>query len=147
MFKHFLLPTDGSAASEAAIRQSILFAKETGATVTGVHVIPEYHVFSRHLLTLTETKEQFDQEGIAQAGKFLEAIEQAARDAGVPCDTEYVVNDHPYEAIIKMAEDKGCDMITMASHGRKGMRGIFAGSETQKVLTHSNTPVLVFREH
>ncbi|SDX27474.1 Nucleotide-binding universal stress protein, UspA family [Collimonas sp. OK242] len=145
MFKHLLLPTDGSAASEAAIRQSILFAKETGATVTGVHVIPEYHVFSRHLLTLTETKEQFDKEGIAQADKFLDAIKRAAQEAGVPCDTEYVVSDHPYEAILKMAEDKGCDMITMASHGRKGMRGILAGSETQKVLTHGKKPVLVFR--
>lgn len=144
MFKHLLLATDGSASSEAAIRQCMQFAKESHAKVTGMHVIPEYHVFSRHLNTLVDTKEHFDQAGIAQAGKYLEAIEKAALEAGVECDTEYVVNDHPYEAIIKAAEDKSCDLIAMASHGRTGVRGLFAGGETQKVLTHSKNPVLVF---
>ncbi|MFJ2988961.1 universal stress protein [Collimonas sp. NPDC087041] len=145
MFKHLLLPTDGSAASESAIRQSIQFAKATSARITGVHVIPEYHVFSRQLLTLAETKEQFDQQGVAQAVKLLEEIEKAAQAAGVECDTRYVVSNHPYEAIIQVAEENDCDMITMASHGRKGVRGIFAAGETQKVLTHSKKPVLVFR--
>ncbi|AIY39258.1 Universal stress protein family [Collimonas arenae] len=144
MFKHLLLPTDGSVASEAAIKQCMQFAKENHARVTGMHVIPEYHVFSRHLHTLVDTKEQFDSVGIAQAGRFLQAIEQAAKEAGVECETEYVINDHPYEAIIKVAEDKHCDLIAMASHGRRGVKGLFGGGETEKVLTHSKNPVLVF---
>jgi nucleotide-binding universal stress UspA family protein len=73
-------------------------------------------------------------------------MKQAADEAGVPCDTAYVTTEHPYEAIIQAAEDKGCDLIMMASHGRRGMRGVLIGSETSKVLTHTQIPVLVFRE-
>lgn len=145
MFKHLLLPTDGSQASEAAIQKIIRFAKETHAKVTGVHVIPQYHVFTYQTEMLEDTKEQFAKDSKAQAAKFLATIDRAAKEAGVACDTAYVISDYPYEAIIKMAEDKGCDLIAMASHGRKGVRGLLMGSETQKVLTHSQMPVLVFR--
>lgn len=145
MFKHLLLPTDGSPASEATIQKCIQLAKETQAKVTGVHVIPEFHVFTYQTEILEDTREQFATDSKAQAAKFLATIEGAAKEAGVACDTAYVISDHPYEAIIKMAEDKGCDLIAMASHGRKGVKGFLMGSETQKVLTHSQTPVLVFR--
>jgi len=63
----------------------------------------------------------------------------------VSCDTDYVTSSHPYEMIIKAAEKKGCDLIMMASHGRRGIQGVLIGSETQKVLTHAKIPVLVFR--
>ncbi|MBK5205043.1 MAG: universal stress protein [Polaromonas sp.] len=146
MFKRLLLPTDGSQASEAAIQKSIQFAGEIQAKVTGVHVVPEFHVLlSYQPVMLEPAKEQFDKDNQAQAVKFLAVIESAAKEAGVACDTAYVLSDHPHEAILKMAADKGCDLIAMASHGRKGVRGFLLGSETQKVLAHSQVPVLVFR--
>ena len=70
---------------------------------------------------------------------------QAAQDEGVPCETLFEVSDYPFEAIIRVAEQKGCDLIMMASHGRRGVGALLLGSETQKVLTHSKVPVLVYR--
>lgn len=145
MFKHLLLPTDGSPASEAAIQKSLALAKEVHARVTGLHVIPEFHVFTYQTEMLEDTREQFTKDSQSRAVQFLAVIQKAAEEAGVVCDTAYMASDHPYQAIIKAAEDRGCDLIAMASHGRKGMSGLLLGSETQKVLTHSKKPVLVFR--
>lgn len=145
MFTHLLLPTDGSPASEAAIQQSIQLAKDLHAKVTGLHVIPEFHVFTYQTEMLEDTREQFIKDSQDHAVKFLAVIQKAAEEAGVACDTAYMSSDHPHEAIIKVAEERGCDLIAMASHGRKGMSGLLLGSETQKVLTHSKKPVLVFR--
>ena len=145
MFTHLLLPTDGSPASEAAIQKIIELAKELHAKVTGLHVIPEFHVFTYQTEMLEDTREQFIKDSQSHAVKFLAVIQKAAEEAGVVCDTAYMVSDHPHEAIIKVAEDRGCDLIAMASHGRKGMSGLLLGSETHKVLTHSKKPVLVFR--
>jgi nucleotide-binding universal stress UspA family protein len=94
---------------------------------------------------LEDTREQFAQDAKAQARRLLAVIENAAKEAGVSCDTACTTSDQPYEAIIEIAKEKGCDLIAMASHGRKGVRGLLLGSETQKVLTHSLIPVLVFR--
>jgi nucleotide-binding universal stress UspA family protein len=145
MFKHILIPTDGSDVSKNTITKIITFARESNASVSGLHVIPEFHFFSYQPEMLEDTKEKFTKDAIAQASKYLKEIEMLAREVGVPCDTSYVVSDYPYEVIIKTAEDKKCDLIGMASHGRKGMKGFLLGSETQKVLTHSQIPVLVFR--
>jgi nucleotide-binding universal stress UspA family protein len=145
MFTHLLLPTDGSPASEAAIQPSMELAKALHARVTGLHVIPEFHVFTYQTEMLEDTPEQFTKDSQDHAVKFLAVVQKAAEEAGVACDTAYVVSDHPHEAIIKVAEERGCDLIAMASHGRKGMSGLLLGSETQKVLTHSKKPVLVFR--
>ena len=145
MFKHVLLPTDGSPQSESAIHQGIELAKETHARVTGIHVIPEFHVFTYRPDMLEETPQQYAKDSQAKAAKILQAVETAARDAGVPCDTVWVVSDEPYEAIIRTADEQGCDLIAMASHGRKGIKGLLVGSETQKVLTHSHQPVMVLR--
>ena len=145
MFKHLLVPTDGSPASEAAIQKSIEFAKSINARVTGMHVIPVFQVFTYQTEMLEDTREQFDKDNKVHAAQFLAVIEHAAQEAGVVCDTVSVMSDQPYEAIIKMAEDQGCDLIAMASHGRKGVKGFLLGSETQKVLVHSHKPVLVFR--
>ena len=145
MFKHVLLPTDGSPQSEAAVRQGIALAKEQQARVTGIHVVPEFHVFTYHPDMLEDTRAEYERDSKAQATKILATVEDAARAAGVPCDTVCATNDEPYEAIIKTADEKGCDLIAMASHGRKGMKGLLVGSETQKVLTHSHQPVMVLR--
>ena len=145
MFKHILLPTDGSAASEAAIRSCLRFAKEIGARVTGLHVLPEFHVLTYNTEMLEDTREQFAQDSEAHAKTFLTAIEHAAKEAGVACDVLRMTSDHPYQAIVQAAQDQQCDLIAMASHGRKGLQGFLLGSETQKVLTHSQIPVLVYR--
>lgn len=145
MFKHLLLPTDGSAASEDAIRKCMLFAREIGAKVTGVHVMPEFHIFTYQAEMLEDTRDEFRKDCEVQAHKYLAVIETAAREAGVPCNVTFSTSDHPYEAIIDAATEHGCDLITMASHGRRGIKGMLMGSETQKVLTHSKIPVLVYR--
>jgi nucleotide-binding universal stress UspA family protein len=145
MFKHILLPTDGSRLSEIAVQRGLELAKSMNAKVTGFHVIPEFHVFTYRTEMLEDTRAEFAKDSRVHAEKYLAVIQKAAREAGVTCDTAYVTSDHTYEAIIKAAEERGCDLITMASHGRKGVQGLLLGSETYKVLTHSRVPVLVFR--
>jgi len=145
MFMHILLPTDGSPLSEAAVRQGIQFAKGINAKVTGFYVVPEFHVFTYRTEMLEGTKGQLAKDGRTHARQYLGVIENAAKEAGVTCDTAFATSDHPYEAIIQAAEKKGCDLIVMASHGKRGVQGILIGSETQKVLTHSKIPVLVYR--
>jgi nucleotide-binding universal stress UspA family protein len=145
MFKHLLLPTDGSQLSEAAVRNGIEFAKGIHARVTGLYVMPEFHVLTYRTEMLEDTKDQFANDCRAHAEQYLAVIAAAAREAGVACDTVTATSDHPHEAIIKTAGDKGCDLIMMASHGRRGVQGLLIGSETQKVLTHSRIPVLVYR--
>lgn len=145
MFTHILIPTDGSQLSQAAIQQGIKFAKDAHAKVTGFHVMPQFHAFTYKTELLEETKGHFAKENRAHAEQYLGVIEKAAKEAGVVCDTAYVTHDHPHEAIIEAAEKNGCDLIFMASHGRRGVQGVLIGSETQKVLTHSKIPVLVYR--
>jgi len=145
MFTHILLPTDGSKLSEAAIHKTVDFAKTIGAKVTGFHVIPQFHVFTYRTEVLEDTREEFARDSRAHAEKYLAVIQQAAKNTGVQCETVFAVSDHPYESIIQAAKKRGCDLIAMASHGRKGVQGMVLGSETHKVLTHSQIPVLVYR--
>jgi nucleotide-binding universal stress UspA family protein len=145
MFKHILLPTDGSPLSEAAIQQGVRFARSIGAKVTGLSVMP------RQSSLFYET--QIPAEALEQAGKrrkelsetYLAVIEKAAKEAGVACEVVSETSDFPYGAIINVAAQRGCDLIMMASHGRRGVGALLIGSETQKVLTHSKIPVLVYR--
>ncbi len=145
MFKHLLLPTDGSPLSEATIQKGVQFAASINARVTGFYVMPEFRVVTYRTEMLEDTREEFFRHCRAQAEQFLGVIENAAKAAGVACDTDSATSDHPYEAIIQAAEQKGCDLIMMASHGRKGLKGLLLGSETHKVLIHSKIPVLVYR--
>ena len=145
MFKHLLIPTDGSELSEAAIQAGVQFAKSINAKVTGFHAMPKFHVLAYGPEMLTDTKEEFAKDCKAHADRFLAVIVRAAKAADVPCETVLQTTDYPYEAIIATANEKGCDLIMMASHGRHGVQAFLLGSETQKVLTHSKIPVLVFR--
>ena len=145
MFTHILMPTDGSELSQAAILKGLRFARECKARVTGVSVAPKFHVFSLNATMLEDTNQQFLAESRAQAQKHLALLQKAAAEEDVRCDTVVEVDDHPHEAIIRAAEQKGCDLILMASHGRRGVQGLLIGSETQKVLTHTRIPVLVYR--
>lgn len=145
MFKHILLPTDGTEFSEAAIDAGLQFAKGIGAKVTGFFVKPELHTFSYQVEVPEETQALFERECKAHVDQVLANFAQAAISAGVVYDQASATSDHPYQAIVKAATEKGCDLILMASHGRKGVQGLLLGSETQKVLTHTKIPVLVYR--
>lgn len=145
MFKHLLLPTDGSEASQATLLEGVRLAKELNARITGISVVPEFHVLTFNTMMIEDTREVFIAESRSQALKYLAVLNQAANESGVPCETEVVLGDHPYEAILRACESKGCDLIVMASHGRRGVQALLVGSETQKVLTHSKIPVLVYR--
>lgn len=145
MFKHILLPTDGSNLSQNAIRKGVQFAKSIGAKVTGLFVISPM----KNYLYLTEITEEFKEEMAKrqkrEADQNIDFIEKASKEAGVACETLCEVSDQPHEAIIEVCEKRGCDLIMMASHGRKGVASLLLGSETQKVLTHSRIPVMVLR--
>lgn len=147
MFKHILVPTDGSQLSSDAVKRAIAFAKETGAKVTFFFAKPDYPVafYGEGALIDPTTPEKFGEMADQQAREILAAHEALAKEAGVACGTASAVSDVPHEAIITAAEDAGADLIFMASHGRRGISGLLLGSETQKVLTHSKIPVLVYR--
>ncbi len=147
MFKHFLVPTDGSTLSESTVARAVSFAKEAGARVTFFYSQPDFPmpIYGEGALIDPTTPEQFAKAAAAEAEQILQRAKAVADAEGVAADTDTVVNEIPYEAIIDAADRHGCDLIFMASHGRRGIAGLLLGSETQKVLTHSKTPVLVYR--
>jgi nucleotide-binding universal stress UspA family protein len=147
MYKHILVPTDGSELSDKAINAAIDFARETGARVTGFTAVPEYRVPGNAELIgrRAVSMEQHEQDSRRLAQEILGRIAERARFAGIEFDTDYVLSDRPYEAIVQAAERHGCDLIFMASHGRRGISALVHGSETREVLTHSAIPTLVFR--
>jgi nucleotide-binding universal stress UspA family protein len=145
MFKHILLPTDGSELAEKAIGYGITFAKEQGAKVTAVIVSRPYHVMTLEPGMLTDTPAVYAKHVGERTKKYLDAVAVAAKAAGVACDAISLQHEHPYQGIIETARNKGCDLIIMASHGRSGMSAVVLGSQTVKVLTHSKIPVLVYR--
>lgn len=145
MYKHILIPTDGSPLSEMAAKHGVAFAKSINAKVTAMTVSPTFRTFAVDPLIVTDTPEQYQKRCDARAGQCLGLIEATAKSAGVRYSSLHVTDDHPYSAIINAANGEGCDLIFMASHGRRGMSALVLGSETTKVLTHSKIPVLVYR--
>jgi nucleotide-binding universal stress UspA family protein len=147
MFKHILIPTDGSELSQFAARRAVSFAKETGAKITAFFAKPEYPIayFGEGALIDPTTPEKFAELADQQAAEYLGAVQKLCKEAGVEFNALTATSDVPYEAIIQAAEKTGCDLIFMASHGRRGISGFLLGSETNKVLTHSRIPVLVYR--
>jgi nucleotide-binding universal stress UspA family protein len=133
MFRHILIPSDGSAASQLAVNAALRMARESGARVTAVHVLPEEPA-------LASVSAQQPENAI------LADIARQAATLHVHCATIEVHADQPHAAIISTALQRGCDLIAMASRGRSGLASLMLGSQTQKVLTHSKIPVLVFRE-
>lgn len=147
MFKHILVPTDGSPLSAETVKRAVNFAKEAGARLTFLFVKPDYPAafYGEGALIDPTTPERFSELAEKQAGEILSASKTVADGAGVEATLLSLTDDVPWEAIIAAANDKGCDLIFMASHGRRGLTGLLLGSETQKVLTHSKIPVLVYR--
>ena len=146
MYKHILLPTDGSEISDRAIKQCMELARVLGARVTGFFAAPAFHltVYDDWIVE-PMSQSEFDDKAKKQSEQRLAPIGKAAEAANVPCDLVSSVSDAPHAAIIKTAQERGCDLIFMASHGRRGIAGLLLGSETMKVLTHSAIPVLVYR--
>ena len=145
MFKHVLIPTDGSPLSDEAVAKGVAFAKALGAAVTLVIVIEPFHVLTVNPDQLESTRAEYEAHAARHAAEILEAAAAKARAAGVAVKTldgarrSSVRGDHPD------GEEQGCDVIAMASHGRRGMAALMLGSQTMKVLTQSKLPVLVFR--
>jgi nucleotide-binding universal stress UspA family protein len=145
MFQHILVPTDGSPLSAAAIEKTLDFAREAGAKVTVVAATEPFHVFSADSKQIADTRATYEQHVKAEAAHHLAEAERKAKALGVQCKAVQVEQEHPYKAIIDTAKKSGCDLIAMASHGRRGVSALVIGSETNKVLTHSSIPVLVYR--
>ena len=147
MFKQILVPTDGPELSQETARRAVSFAKEAGARITAFYANPEYPVtyYGEGALIDPTTPEKFAEMAEQQAQQTLDFVVDLCRNAGVTVDTLAITSDVPYQAIIDGATQVGCDLIFMASHGRRGFTALLLGSETNKVLTHSKIPVLVYR--
>lgn len=150
MYKHILFPTDGAELSLKAERECIALAKSIGAKITAIHVMPQRHVTlvgedaaSAELIHQLET--QHDEVAKKNAEAMFAGLRERTRTSGVDCDTLVVVGDEPHKEIIEHAQRLDCDLVMMASHGRKGVEGLLLGSETVKVLTHCKVPLLVVR--
>lgn len=141
MYKRILVPTDGSERSVKAVEGAARFARPLGATLVVMTVVEPTNLAEYR----PESIEQYDERVTAEAEERLEAARKIAVAAGVEVKTVMVKSFSPAEAIIEQAEKNGCDIIFMASHGRKGIAAVLLGSETQKVLTHSHFPVMVYR--
>ena len=145
MYKHILLPTDGSELSTRAVRQCIRFAGSIGAQVTALHTTPNFYPDETPAHVIVDFTRMHEARSAASAKHALDAVEQAAREAGLACAVLHRESDRPWDEIINVATERGCDLIFMASHGRRGFGALQLGSETSKVLTHSKIPVLVTR--
>src|SRR5438552_9369714 len=147
MLKHILLPTDGSPLSARAVAAGVKLAKAVGARVTGLFVAPAPTplVYERFVPVGYMTPEQHAALIERAAARYLGVIEKAAKAAGVPCECVRITSDFPADVILQTATKRRCDLIVMASHGRRGLSAVLLGSETQKVLTHAKLPVLVYR--
>ena len=147
MFKHILIPTDGSRTAAKAIKAGVQLAKEMGARVTGFYAqepLP-LHIHGEGYIADKDLVAEFE----ARAGEFAKRcvaeVADAAKAAGVPCETLVAKSQSPHKAIVDAAKKAKCDAIFIASHGHKGLTGLVLGSVTQKVLVNSGIPVLVFR--
>jgi len=147
MYKHILIPTDGSETAQKAVEAGIDYARETGARVTLFTAVPEYPVpseadlMAHRVVSLEDHARSSEQ----KAGQILAGAAARARWAGVDFHTDHALSDRPSEAIVAAAQRHGCDAIFMASHGRKGLSRLVHGSETFDVLTGSDIPTVVYR--
>ncbi|MBR0819489.1 universal stress protein [Bradyrhizobium liaoningense] len=140
MYSHILIPTDGSELAERGVAHGLALAKSLGATATVIFVVEPFSEVSSRFLEAVVAYVEYRK---AQATSVLERVANAAKTAGISCETIQVESGQPHQAIIAAAADKGCDLIVMSSHGRSGVAALLIGSVTSKVLTHAKIPVLV----
>lgn len=146
MFKHILLPTDGSEFSERAALYGVRLAQSLNARVTAITVTAPWQAIAIGEVAVAIPEQDYEMRAETNAWNFLNRITDAAKAAGVSRNAVHIRHGSPYEAIIDAAKSHGCDLIVMGSHGRRGIAGLLLGSETVRVLTHSKLPVLVYRE-
>ncbi len=147
MYKHILVPLDGATLSELAAAHAVRLAKVLGSRISLLHVISRFDSDTDHAVPLlaSTAKEAFQLSAIGEAEAILSAGARLGRAHGVAMEGYFVFARNPYEAIIEEARARHCELIVMASHGRRGLEALLLGSETQKVLTHCQIPVLVVR--
>lgn len=148
MYRNILMPVDGSELSEKAVKECIGLVKSTSAKVTAFHVVSHFQLHYRlHAPGNLHKKieKEHEEEARQLAVKMVTRVAESVKSEGIDCEGMVVIGDHPYEEIIGNAEKRKCDLIIMASHGRRGLDAVLLGSETVKVLTHSKIPVLVVR--
>ena len=145
MYKHILVATDGSELSDHAIRQGAALARALGAKLSAITVTLPFHIFSLNPRTVTDTEPRYSEDMRKRADQYLAEAESEAKKNGLSCTLIQREHEHPWEAILETAKARGCDLIVMASHGRSGLSAVLLGSQTAKVLAHSNIPVLVAR--
>ena len=149
MFKHILVPTDGSELSSSTVQKAIDFAAENGAMITFFYAMQEPPLPVSDLSDAAhyepEKTQRFAAAAQRHASKILDAAVERAKQCGVKSDAVTEANDSPYVSIVRVATEQACDLVFMASHGRRGLSALLLGSETQKVLTHCKIPVLVYR--
>lgn len=147
MFKHLLVPTDGTDFSLAAVRRAVSFASEAGARITFLHVehtFPALYCGEGAIMDASAPA-LFHEQADGKAHRILDEAAEISRDAGVECAVLALVSESPYEAIVEAAEHNACDLIFMASHGHTGIGHLLLSSITEKVLRHTKIPVLVHR--
>ncbi len=144
LFKHILIPTDGSELSLKAVKHGLALAKAMNAKVTAMTVQPPLTDFVVEGVTITVGPAERE-EMAEQFSHRLDAAREEAKAQGIDLGTIQVEDREPWRAIINVSKEKGADLIVMASHGRRGVSALVLGSETQKLLTHSTVPVLVYR--
>jgi nucleotide-binding universal stress UspA family protein len=147
MYKHILLPTDGSPLSQRAADAGIALAAALGARVTALFVAPAPTplVYDEFIPVAYMTPEQHAELIDRASARYLGHIARRAQAAGVPCEGVKLTGEYPAETIVEAARARKCDLIVMASHGRRGVKALLLGSETARVLAHSKIPVLVHR--
>jgi nucleotide-binding universal stress UspA family protein len=147
MFKNILVPTDGSAPSRKALRQAVQLAREQRARITGFYAGPRWQLptYSEYVPETVLSPKQHEAAVRKTAGRLLEAVKKAAAAARVRCRCEYTLGDYPHAEILRAARRNRCDLIVIASHGRRGISRLLLGSVTSKVLAESPIPVLVVK--
>ena len=147
MYKHVLVPTDGSELSAKAVQHAIDLAQSVGARLTAFYASPEYPtpIVAEGIVLEPVSLADYEARANEEAREILEPVVRQAEAAGVACASEHLIASVPWEAILRAAGKVGADAIVMASHGRRGLSAMLLGSETQRVLTHSTIPVIVVR--
>ncbi|MEB3316611.1 MAG: universal stress protein [Cyanobacteriota bacterium] len=146
-YQHLLVPSDGTRLSDQALAQAITLAKALGASLTLLHVQPPLPVSLLGMGDMLDpaTVESLSRAAASDSRRILEEARAAAAREGLEIQTEVLKQDLPHRAIVEAAKRHGCDLIVMASHGRRGLSSLLLGSETQRVLLHASVPVLVVR--
>jgi nucleotide-binding universal stress UspA family protein len=148
MYQHILIATDGSELASKAVDHGMALAKVLNIPVTAVTVTEPWSVLELGRAARQGNQNpivQFEDIATAAAASILDKVRQIANSEGVACDVVHIQDQHPAEGIIAAAKDKGCDLIVMASHGRRGLDRVLLGSQANEVLTHSKVPALIVR--